>query len=532
MPRMQTRGRPVLEGLEERVVPYALSGLQWDNTNVSASFMPDGTVTDNGSGSNLFATLNPVAPTATWQREFARALQTWSSVSPLNFHFVPDNGAASGSAGSVQGDSRFGDIRLGAYVRSDAFAAYAYLPASSTRSGDEFLDSAVPFRVGADVDLYSVLLHESGHALGLEHSSLSGAVMYPSLTGVYTGLSADDIAGIQVIYGARQADAYDGGSGNDDFTTATALTPNGSGAATLSADLTALADVDYFRVALPAGGDGTLTVSVDASNLSLLTGKVSVYDAAHNLVGTAASSSFGGKATLSLTGLTPGQGYYLAADGATGDVFGMGAYKLSLQLGGVTTPPPPPPLPSLSVGNVSQPEGNSGTTAFNFVVTLSAASTAPVTVRYATADGTATAAGNDYTPAGGTLTFAPGETQKTVTVAVTGDTALESDEGFVVNLSAPTNAALGASHGQGTIKNDDVGGDGYESDDTAATAPDSGEVSSVSQDDLTLHTATDVDDYSFTPRQEGHLPGVDHAARGQRRAQPHGPRRAAGSARQ
>ena len=84
-------------------------------------------------------------------------------------------------------------------------------------------------------------------------------------------------------------------------------------------------------------------------------------------------------------------------------------------------------------------EGNAGTTAATFTVTLSAAATFPVTVNYATANGTATA-GSDYTAASGTLTFAPGQTSKPITVTVNGDTAVEPNETFFVNLSAPTNA--------------------------------------------------------------------------------------------
>src|SRR5581483_8696801 len=120
---------------------------QWANTNVSASFMPDGTTTDSGAASNLFATLNAKFATATWQQEFARALQTWASVTPLNFHFVPDSGAASGTSGSAQGDSRFGDIRLGAYARSDNYVAYTYYPGGTTRGGDEFLASTINWHI-------------------------------------------------------------------------------------------------------------------------------------------------------------------------------------------------------------------------------------------------------------------------------------------------------------------------------------------------------------------------------------------------
>src|SRR5262249_13344069 len=135
--------RPVLEGLENRIVPYALSGYQWGNVNVSASFMPDGTSTDSGAASNLFAALNAVAPTATWQGEYARALQNWADVSPLNFHFVSDNGAPIGSAGSGQGDTHFGDIRFGGYARTDNYIAYTFYPSGSTLGGDSFLATNV-----------------------------------------------------------------------------------------------------------------------------------------------------------------------------------------------------------------------------------------------------------------------------------------------------------------------------------------------------------------------------------------------------
>lgn len=342
--RLRHAFRPILEGLEERLVPYTLSGYRWAVPNVSASFLPDGTITDSGAPSNLIATLNAHYSTTTWQREFARALQTWADVSPLNFHFVADSGAASGTSGSAQGDSRFGDIRLGGYARSDNYVAYTYYPSSTTLGGDEFLATNITLYIGSYPDLYSVLLHESGHAIGLAHSTLSTAVMYPTIMGVYTGLSADDIAGIQAIYGARQPDNYDAAARNDTLATASVLSLGSSGGMTLSADLTSLADVDNYRVTAPASGDGTLTVSLDARNLSLLAPKVAVYDASNNLVATIDTGmAYGSVATLSLSGLTPGQSYTIMADGATSDVFGMGAYELTIQFGGVTPPPPPPP---------------------------------------------------------------------------------------------------------------------------------------------------------------------------------------------
>ncbi|MGP4054268.1 Calx-beta domain-containing protein [Mycobacterium sp. 4D054] len=112
--------------------------------------------------------------------------------------------------------------------------------------------------------------------------------------------------------------------------------------------------------------------------------------------------------------------------------------------------------PSLSVSDGSVSEGNSGTSTMNFTVTLSKAFTETVTVSYSTSNGTATAAGGDYAPAVGTLTFAPGETIKAVTVTVNGDTLVELDEQFTLTLSSPRNATIADGSGVGTIGNDDV----------------------------------------------------------------------------
>ncbi len=115
--------------------------------------------------------------------------------------------------------------------------------------------------------------------------------------------------------------------------------------------------------------------------------------------------------------------------------------------------------PTIAINNVTKLEGNSGTTAFTFTVSLSGPSGTAISVAYATANGTATA-GTDYTaaPAGAKLYFNPGQTSKTVTVNVTGDTAVETNETFFVNLSGASGAAISDSQGLGTIVNDDTSG--------------------------------------------------------------------------
>ena len=111
-------------------------------------------------------------------------------------------------------------------------------------------------------------------------------------------------------------------------------------------------------------------------------------------------------------------------------------------------------LPSVSIGDITVAEGDTGTVAATFAVTLNAPSGRPVTVGYATANNSASSPA-DYTAASGLVSFAAGETSKQVTVLVAGDALDEGDESFFVNLATPTNATIGDSQGVGTISDDD-----------------------------------------------------------------------------
>ncbi len=112
--------------------------------------------------------------------------------------------------------------------------------------------------------------------------------------------------------------------------------------------------------------------------------------------------------------------------------------------------------PSFTISDVTAAEGNAGAKPFVFTVTLSASSAETVTVAYKTYDASATEAGSDYTGVSGTLTFTPGQTSKTVSVTVNGDTTPEADETFTLRLSSPVNATMTDSSGVGTIVNDDT----------------------------------------------------------------------------
>jgi Ca2+-binding RTX toxin-like protein len=113
------------------------------------------------------------------------------------------------------------------------------------------------------------------------------------------------------------------------------------------------------------------------------------------------------------------------------------------------------PLPSLSVSDATVVEGNASSAPASFNVTLGAPSAKPITVRYVTTNGTASAPG-DFESTAAQIAFAPGETQKTVSVNVVGDTTFERDESFTVNLSNPINADIADGQGVGTIQNNDA----------------------------------------------------------------------------
>ncbi len=112
---------------------------------------------------------------------------------------------------------------------------------------------------------------------------------------------------------------------------------------------------------------------------------------------------------------------------------------------------------AISISDISFAEGNAGTTTFIFTVSVDGGGNAASNIgfTYNTANGTATA-GTDYVAiVGSTGTITAGTNSTSVSVSVNGDTAVEANETFFVNLSAPVNATINDGQGQGTIQNDD-----------------------------------------------------------------------------
>lgn len=343
-----------LEALEDRCL-LATFGVPWpDAQHLTVSFVPDGTGADNGQ-SALFQTMDAQAPGTDWQREILRALQTWAVNGNVDVSLAPDGGQMLGSPGAVKGDPRFGDFRIAAYPTAEALAfASPFDPIAGTRSGDVVFNSAALFGIGvapgtgsaigqdfdgvgnpppgagaAANDLFTIALHESGHAFGLDHSQDPGAVMYPYYIGAREGLTAQDVSSFQALYGVRAADQYEGTTGNDTFDTASPIN-----ILNVSADITTQSDVDYYKFTVPDYATDTLTVRVQTSGVSLLVPRLSVYNEANELVGTAvASDPKNGDVQVQLSNVQPGATYYFKVEGASADVFGIGGYRLKIDLG-------------------------------------------------------------------------------------------------------------------------------------------------------------------------------------------------------
>jgi hypothetical protein len=189
---------------------YTLTGDKWPQAFLGAP------VTITYSYANLFdgGLLDPnnqPVPIPVIRDSIQEALSLWASVAPLNFVEVPDSGPPVSDIQYPASDAN-AEIRFG-YHDIDGFGntkAHAYFPSpGSGLAGDVHFDDTDRWALVGTLtypDLLGCAEHEIGHALGLDHSLDPTAVMYPTfhrMDGLGTGfLTADDIAGIQAIYGA------------------------------------------------------------------------------------------------------------------------------------------------------------------------------------------------------------------------------------------------------------------------------------------------------------------------------------------
>jgi len=129
--------------------------------------------------------------------ELESAFNLWSSVANITFKMESDGGEDFGAASTP-------NIRIGghAFDGVSGILGHAYYPEGLAVSGDMHFDIAETWGIGSGNDIFSIAVHEIGHAIGMAHSAETQAVMYSAFGGVISGLHADDISTVQRIYGA------------------------------------------------------------------------------------------------------------------------------------------------------------------------------------------------------------------------------------------------------------------------------------------------------------------------------------------
>jgi methionine-rich copper-binding protein CopC len=364
--RRRHRTSPALEQLQSRLVLYSASGNAWPNPQlITISFMPDGTNVGGGETSNLFSSFNNNPSLAgKWQDIILEAAQTWAQETNINFAVVPDDGSPEGSGPDEQGDPAFGDIRIGGYHFGSSTLALTYQPPPTNNfsvAGDMTFNTGQAFNAGSTYDLFTVAMHEFGHALGLNESSDSSAVEYGTYTGIKTGLAADDIAGIRSIYsagGPRTPDVYNtDGASNGTLDTAASIDAsiNSSTMTVLvpNIDISTAGQSEYFAFTAPAGAGSTLELDVQSSGLSLLAPEVTVYgsDGRTALTSSDGEGQYGTVLTVSVSGVAAGEQFYVKVQGADATQMGTGSYALGLSFNGTTPPLETSPCVAVPNGN-------------------------------------------------------------------------------------------------------------------------------------------------------------------------------------
>lgn len=302
---------------------------------LTLSFAPDG-ASVAGDPNALYSTFQNLGEPAVWQAQILRAFQTWARHADLNIGVVADEGDAFGVRGLAHGDSRFGDIRIGAAPLSDETWAEAIDERRAfvgSWTGDVLFNSNRAWN-SLD-DLFAVALHEAGHVLGLPHSADPNSPMF--VHGVTPRLepTADDIELLQTLYGARIPDEQERDRANDEPHRATSVDNaepddgyDGTAPLVEFGDLHASTDVDWFELPVLPGYEGTLKLELRSRELSLLRPRLTLFDRQDRQLGQASSDSpSGGVASVELSGPFD-ERVYIRIDSTADQPFDVGGYAL------------------------------------------------------------------------------------------------------------------------------------------------------------------------------------------------------------
>ena len=274
----------IWEQLEGRLLRADIAYPWRDPMHLTLSFAPDGTAIA-GDSSVLFQDLDAQFPTtAAWQGDIVRAFQTWAAETNISVGLVADDGAPFGVAGLMQGDPRFGDIRIGARPMSPEVMSITVPPdpyISGTLSGDMILEQLR--RISTRATSYDVALHEAGLALGLVETTDPGI-----------GHVSRDQPRRHAV--AERHPEHPGPLRHprpdpNDNTIATAAPisqpPLYVGTTPLVAygNLAAASDTDFYSVQPPLLYSGPVTIQVQTSGISFMQPEVQVFNQNFKLLG-------------------------------------------------------------------------------------------------------------------------------------------------------------------------------------------------------------------------------------------------------
>ncbi len=351
------------EFLEQRRV-LATFGTPWpDARSLQVSF-PTDQAQIGGYSNSIREVFDQVADRREWQAAALRAFQTWAVQTNINIGLTTDRGDSFGTVGLTSNDPRFGEFRIGAFPQEGVLAnALPFQANSGTWAGDVLLNTHTNYFLGdwesdqfdipdanekgPAVELFSVLLHEAGNALGLADVNRPGTVMHGTYLGPLGELKAMDKRSIRDLYGGPRQDVYEPTPNNrradatrieypHDFDASEPLAIRGS--------LNTKSDKDFYRFQ-PLAGAEKVTVRLKASEISLVKAKLIVMDRQGNVIADAkADSLFENDLQLEIGSLKDHRHLFIQVERNTDDVFAIGDYQIELDYRDPSMQPPLEPI--------------------------------------------------------------------------------------------------------------------------------------------------------------------------------------------
>ncbi len=436
------------------------------NVTLGATYYVAVTVASN-------ANFNPTDP-------YTRATNSTSTATNYDLYLTFDNGNTDGTAllahtestgSSVSGDIGSSNTSLGAnggfkyvdwYTYTPASSGYLDLTATSTSNGfSPSIEMWTLTTTSSGSSVITAIGSITGSGKSLIDQVTAGQTMYVSVTGAGNnnfnwfslGSGNGGDTGTYSLSSALNTSATNDSS--VDYGTPGAITQGQLVAGNISMDnglIVGSSDVDLYKF-VPTT-TGSYDINTDTSQEGSADTYLRLFTSGGTQLASNDNASDATTASFIRASLVAGQTYYIGVSGSGNTAYNpiTGSGTTAGATGNYTLEVTPATLPAITVSSPAAVSPAVRGASVVFTVSLDAASSATVTVDYATVAGTA-AAGTDYTAESGTLTFQPGETSLNVSVPVLLNTAATGTTTFSLSLSSPVNGVLDGGQGIGTITN-------------------------------------------------------------------------------